>query len=94
MHAERKFETASADALNEGTDALQLDQLERSSVSVAGVFVGTVELQRRLDGVNWRKVKEYTAPAEETYEADERCELRLIVTAYTSGTAELRVGKG
>jgi hypothetical protein len=72
---------------------------ELCSVSIRpdGSWSGTVQLQRRFDGTNWSKVDngEWTdAAAETSYLADESCELRLVVTAYSAGAADLRLGMG
>ena len=72
-------------------------QLEKVAISITSLsFLGTVTLQRRLDNTNWRDVKTYTDSAEETYEVDTRCDLRLGVKTgdYTSGSVELLLKKG
>ena len=82
---------------NQFTPWLKLEQLERAAISVAGSsFVGTVTLQRRLDGSNARGVKAYTADAEETFEADTGCDVRLGVQtgAFTGGSVALLLKKG
>lgn len=79
------------------TDPLFLHSGEQASVSVAGVASSKVALQRCLDGTNWRDVKVYEAPAEETYVADERGHIRLGVKTgdYGGGdTIAVRLGKG
>lgn len=93
----RKHVSVTANAENMFTDWLQLDHGNVASISIAGAaFVGTVTLERRLDGVNARSVQTWTADAEKSYVADEGCEIRLGVRtgAYTSGSVDLRLGIG
>lgn len=91
----RKFEQAIATAANVPTDALRVIAGEKASVSVSGGSAA-VSMQRRLDGANWRTVTTYASGIEETYEADEGCEIRLYIAtgAFTSGPVTMRVGKG
>lgn len=68
-----------------------------AAISVQGVFVATINLDRSRDGgATWKTVKQYTAPAEETYQADTDCLLRLWCGTgnYTSGAPALEVAKG
>lgn len=52
-----------------------------------GSGVGTVALERSFDGgVTWKKVKEYTADAEEVGNSAGSLLHRLNCTAFTSGT--------
>lgn len=85
-------------AENQFTDALEVNKNERVSVSISSTAVSaTISLQRRLDGTNWRTIKTYTANVEETYEADEGCDIRIGVAtgSFTSATGlTVRLGKG
>jgi hypothetical protein len=96
--AERSVKDASVSSEDSFTGWLQLDAGDRCSISISGLSSGsgTVHFQRRFDGQTARDVKSYTDDAEESYEADERCEVRLGVKSgnYTSGTFDLRCGKG
>lgn len=57
---------ATITAQNSFTDAVAVGNND-FAVSVSGISNGsTVTLQRRLDGTNWRDVKQYTADIEET----------------------------
>lgn len=66
------------------------------AVSISGTFTGTVSLQRRLDGTNWRTVQTWTAATEATYLGDVACALRLgfDTSGYGSGTATCRLQAG
>lgn len=94
LAAQRAVQQESLSAVSTFTGPLQLDQLERCSISISGTFAGTIAFQRRLDGANWRTVATYTAETEVSYDADERQDVRLGFTIYTSGTAVCRCGKG
>lgn len=92
----RKSVAASITAQNTFTKLLSINANERASVSISGTFVGTVTLQRRLDGANWRDVNPWTSPDDPTYVADESGDIRLGIKTgdYTSGTAVCRLGIG
>lgn len=50
---------------------------------------GTVQLQRRVDGTNWRTIEEFTADAERVVDVgggQGRVPHRLNCSAYSSGT--------
>ena len=95
--APRAVKTATVAAQDTWTDWLSMSQLERASVSIRGnAFTGTVTLQRMLDQ-SIRDVKTYAGvDAEESYDADERCQIRLgVKTGDFAGTSvDLRVAKG
>lgn len=80
------------------SDELVMQQLERCSISVFGTaFTGTVTVQRKIDGVNWRDVKQYPGvDAEESYDADERCSLRIGVKSgdFAGTSVAVRLGSG
>ena len=71
------------------------------NVSVYGVFVGTIVLERSFDfGTNWIPVLRYcsntavsyTAPSSEVLpEPEGNVQYRLRCSAYTSGTANYRL---
>lgn len=95
------FASASIAAENTFTDPLRLASGDRASVSLSGIWVATVHLQRRFaadeggDGATgWLDVISFTVNEEGEYEADEACDIRLGVKAggYTSGTVTARVG--
>jgi len=100
-HVRRK--SAAITAQNTFSEALPLQSGEKCSISISGTFSATVSLQRRFDGADgsWNDVATpegdagWTVPVESTYEADENCEVRLGVKTsnYTSGTANVRLGK-
>lgn len=86
----------SVTAQNQFTDALTINAKQRASISISGTFAANVELQRNLDGTNWRTVDTYTALTELTYVADETCDIRLGVPTggFTSGPVNCRLGLG
>jgi len=93
----RRSVTATITGPNEWTEALHVSPGDVGSLSVtfASGAAGTVTLQRRLDGVNWRDVDAWTdANAEKSYVTDEGCEIRMgCKTAdYTMGAIYLRLG--
>lgn len=91
-----------ANGENQYSHILSVDAGERVSVSVSGKFDATVTVERMLDSINWRAVPNqdgtvgWTAPTEQTYEADEACFLRIGIAtgAFSSGEAICRLGKG
>jgi len=94
--------TASVTAQNSFTDPLPLSAGDKASVSVSGTFNTLVTLQRRFGAGAWADIPNpdgsfgFAGPTQQTYEADESCELRLGVKTgdFTSGTVECRLGKG
>lgn len=92
---DRRSVSATITAQNTFTDPLRIYKGERGSISVAGNFSGTVTLERRLDGQNWRRVDSWTAPTEKSYYADESVEIRIGVRTgdFTSGSVEVRLGR-
>lgn len=56
-------------------------------ISISGLTAGngSIALQRKVDGANWRTVKTYTDDAEETVDVVSTERLRLNC-AHTSGT--------
>lgn len=78
---------ATMNALNVATDTVYSNSRKFSvGLYSAASFVGTVSLQRRRSGGTWRTIKTYTAEAEETGDMPGAYEVRLIVTAFTSGS--------
>jgi hypothetical protein len=65
------------------------------NASVWGTFVGTVVLERSFDGgTTWLSVKSVTAPTEVAgVEAENGVSYRFNVSAYTSGTIDVRFGQ-
>lgn len=67
------------------------------NVSISGVFVGTVSLDRQLvgdGGGTWRSVTTWTAPVESSVtEVENGTKYRMSMTAFTSGTANVRLGQ-
>ncbi len=53
-------------------------------ISIDGTFVGTVAVQRNVEG--WSTIQTYTAPTEIVVENGAPTPVRLNCTAYTSGT--------
>ncbi len=90
--------TASIAAQNTFTDWLVMRAREIASVSVSGSFAGTtVTLQRTFDGgTTPLDVATFTSAAEDAYEGDETCKIRLGVKTgnYSAGPAVCRLGKG
>ena len=77
------------------TEPLDVGPGERVSISIDIGTSTTATLQRKLDGENWRDVQSWSANAEETYEGDEQCPIRLGVKSgnYGSGATTVRLGK-
>ena len=96
MTANNPSQSETITAENTFTPALPVTPGQRVSVSLSGVTDSTVTLQRRLDGANWRDVKNYTADAEETYLSDESGDVRFGVKTgnYGTDTITARVGVG
>lgn len=96
VSATREIVSRSVGAADQWTEPLRLFQRELADVSVSGTFVATVSLQRRVDGSNWRTVKDYTEPAEDVMEAGGLQDVRVGVATgdFTSGTAVVSVSKG
>ncbi len=72
------------------------------NIAIWGTFVGTVALERTLDGTNWIAVAtdglgtaaSYTAPVSVTgVEVEAEVSYRFNCTAYTSGTAHCRLSQ-
>jgi hypothetical protein len=81
-------------AVDTFTSLIRVEQNVPVSVSISGTFDGTVTLQRRLDGTNWRDHTSWTDEVETTYQSDETQDVRLGFTIFASGTATCRIGKG
>jgi hypothetical protein len=70
------------------------------NISVFGMFSGTVELERQLDGVNWLPVtqagavRQWTAPfSESAIDAQTGALYRLTFTALSAGTANFLISQ-
>lgn len=67
------------------------------NISLSGVFVATVGLYRNLPGDSggtWRLLSNYTTPTEASIiEWENGATYQLQSTAYTSGTANGRIGQ-
>lgn len=64
------------------------------NVSISGTWAGTLTLQRRLDGTNWRDVHEFTANIETEWPTKgDHVEWRIgfKTGGFTSGTAVVRI---
>lgn len=64
------------------------------NLSISGTWAGTLTLQRRLDGTNWRDVNTYQQNIETeipTVGDDVRWRIGFKTGDYTSGTAVLRL---
>ena len=86
--------SSSVTAENTFTSSLELDYNDRSSISVSGTWSGTVTLQRKIDGTNWRDVASWTSNIEASYCADEFGDIRIGIKTgdFSSGTAVVRLG--
>lgn len=62
------------------------------SLSISGIFVGTVVLQRKYDE-GWNNVSSHTAVTETNPTEGEGCKYRFKCTAYTSGQIDCRAGQ-
>lgn len=96
VSATREMVSRSVTAADQWTDPLRLFQRELADISVSGTFSATVTLQRRVDGANWRDVKEYDGPAEDVMEAGGLQDVRIGVAPgeFSSGTAVVSISKG
>ena len=70
----------------------------QGAFQISGTFVGTVELQRFLNGV-WQAIGSFTAPTaagdQTSFDNGVSLPMRFEVTAYTSGTINVSLnGKG
>lgn len=64
-------------------------------VSISGVWVGSVNLERSLDaGVTWGIVATYAANIESVASCASSARFRFNCTAYTSGAALCQIGAG
>ncbi len=87
------------DGLNATSDSLDLPISgvgRYLSVSVYGVFVGTVTMQRKRrdladEDANWRAVDSWTEAVEGTHFAVGSWQYRMQMTAYTSGAANVEL---
>ena len=96
MSFEHMLVEKSATVVNEATPGIQGygESMEDLGVSISNTFVGTVALQRSLDGdteANYKTLASYTAPVEENVIPNYGAFYRLKLTAYTSGTADLAI---
>jgi hypothetical protein len=86
--------SASLVAENTFTDVMSRVVGPAFNVSISGTWAGTLMLQRRLDGTNWRDVETFTANVETEWPTKgDHVEWRLgfKTGAYTSGTAVVRL---
>lgn len=70
------------------------------NVSLWGTFVGTVVVERNLDGTNWLPLTalgssiSFTGPVSEVFDESETgAQYRLRCSAYTSGTINYRMSQ-
>ena len=96
MGFEHELVEKSATVVNEATPGIQGygESMEDLGVSISNTFVGTVALQRSLDGdteANYIDLETYTAPAEINVIPNYAAWYRLKLTAYTSGQADLAI---
>jgi 5-deoxy-D-glucuronate isomerase len=87
-------ETATITAENTFTTAMGVNPGTRLAISINGLSDSTITVQRRLDGTNWRDVKNYTADVEETYIVDTKCDLRIGIKTGNYGTDTVIVRLG
>lgn len=87
------LQTKTVAAVNDATAGMEVPARTLVSVSVeGGAFVATIALQRSFDqGVTWFTIETYTAAVEKNMETAERQQVRLIATAFTSGSPALRL---
>ncbi len=86
--------SASLTAQNTFTDPLVNVVAPAFNISISGTWVGTLTLQRRLDGTNWRDVDTFTANIETEWPTKgDHVEWRIgfKTSNYTSGTAVVRI---
>ena len=78
--------SVSASAQNTFSNAIQV--VGSFDISISGTFAATATAQRSEDGTNWRDVKSWTAPVEETGYDPILMYYRVGVKTggYTSGT--------
>lgn len=57
-------------------------------VAIQGTFVGTLQVQRRVNGT-WYVLDSFTAPASKNYYLGAALETRVVMTARTSGAADV-----
>lgn len=86
--------SASLTAENTFTDVVSGPTAPGINISISGTWAGTLTLQRRLDGSNWRDVHSFTANVETEWptrggHVDWR--LGFKTGGYTSGTAVVRI---
>jgi hypothetical protein len=79
--------TATLGAAGAATDALKAREVD---VSISGTFAATLVLERWMGGA-WREVGSYTAPAEVRYQNAGIRQMRVRVSAWTSGAATVTV---
>jgi len=76
-----------------GTKGIELRG--KFNVTISGTFVATLSLQRSFDdGVSWHTISTNTVPVTENEETPEKGVIhRIGFTAYTSGTAVVRISQ-
>ena len=83
-------------AANTFCPAIPMNQDATFNISVWGIFVGTVTLQRSFDGgTTWLNVTNYSVPTEDQGHENETgvlYRLGIMTGNYTSGTANVRIG--
>ena len=96
MSQQRQFVEAEIDADGEWTAVMTVWPGVLVAVSISGTWSGTIKLQRRFDGANWRDVQTWTGSVEATYLADAGAEIRLGFDAsgFGSGAAVVRLQVG
>jgi hypothetical protein len=73
-------------ALNDAAEFNIYHDTDYASLSISGTFIGTITLQRRM-GSEWRDVDTFTAPVEESIRHSDVTKYRLVMSAFTSGSA-------
>jgi hypothetical protein len=62
-------------------------------VSITGTFVGTVSIQRQMS-TGWVEIEAVTAPAQRVIEHAVSRQVRCVMSAYTSGSADIVLEAG
>ena len=74
-----------------GTGTTDAIRVKEAALSVRGTFVGTIEVQRLVDGNNWTAFQTYTDETEQKIDNGAYIPTRVECTAYTSGTINITI---